>query len=89
MACRLWDGNSGVPIAGVQVGENQSPAVAVLPPDGQTAIVATGDGAVYRLATRFDQWTAFACAVAGRNLTLGEWQAVFGDEPYRETCPTG
>ncbi len=86
---RLWDGNTGAPIAGVQVGEKQSPAVAALPPDGQAAIVATGDGAVYRLPTGFDQWTAFACAVAGRNLTTVEWQAVFGDEPYRDTCPTG
>ena len=41
----------------------------------------------YRFDVRFDQWTAFACAVAGRNLTNQEWQADFGTQPYRETCP--
>ena len=30
----------------------------------------------------------FACAVAGRNLSAEEWQSVFGDRPYRQTCPT-
>jgi hypothetical protein len=41
------------------------------------------------LDTRFYQWSAFACAVADRNLSEQEWQAVFGDQPYRETCQTG
>jgi WD40 repeat protein len=86
---RLWDGTNGASIAGMRVGEQQSPATAVLPPDGQTAIVATGDGAVYRLPTGFDQWTAFACAIAGRNLTPVEWQTAFGNEPYRDTCAAG
>jgi hypothetical protein len=39
--------------------------------------------------TRFDRWTAFACTLAGRNLTPEEWRATFGEQPYRETCPTG
>jgi WD40 repeat protein len=86
---RLWDGTNGASIAGMRVGEQQSPATAVLPPDGQTAIVATGDGAVYRLPTGFDQWTAFACAIAGRNLTPVEWQTAFGNDPYRNTCAAG
>jgi hypothetical protein len=30
----------------------------------------------------------FACTVAGRNLTIGEWSDAFGDRPYSETCPT-
>jgi len=85
---RVWDGQSGATIAGVQVGQ-QSPAVPTVLPDGHDALVATRDGAVYRLDTRFEQWTAFACAVAGRNLTDQEWRADFGDQPYRSTCPTG
>jgi WD40 repeat protein len=84
---RLWDAETGASLAGVQVGQ-QSPAVATLTPDGLDAVVASRDGAVYRLETAFDQWTAFACAVAGRNFTNQEWQAVFGDQPYRETCQT-
>jgi WD40 repeat protein len=84
---RLWNGSTGEPIAGVQVGQDPSAAFATMPAAGTDAIVATRDGAVYRLDTRFDQWKAFACAVAARNLTPEEWQAVFADQPYRETCP--
>lgn len=32
-------------------------------------------------------WEAAACRMANRNLTLPEWKAYMGDEPYRETCP--
>jgi WD40 repeat protein len=51
---RLWNGFTGEPIAGVQVGQDPSAAVATVSPDGTAAIVATRDGAVYRLDTRFD-----------------------------------
>ena len=84
---RLWDGTTGVPIGGVQAGEN-SPAVAIMLPDGRAAVVATRDGAVYRLSTDVDSWLGFACAVAGRNLTAQEWRDTFGDEAFRTTCPT-
>jgi WD40 repeat protein len=86
---RLWDGTNGAQVAGVRVGEKPSSAAAVLPPDGQAAIIATSDGAVYRLPTGFDQWRDFACTVAGRNLTTVEWQTVFGNEPHRDTCAAG
>ena len=46
-----------------------------------------GDGEVYRLDTRFEKWTEFACTVVARNFTPEEWLAGFGDQPYRETCP--
>ena len=84
---RFWDGTNGTPVAGVELGQDQSPAVATLLPDGHDALVATRDGAVYQLDTRFDRWTAFACTLAARNLSTAEWRAVFGDQPYRETCP--
>jgi WD40 repeat protein len=84
---RLWNGVSGEPIAGVQVGQDPSAAIAVVPPDGTGAIVATRDGEVYRLDTRFEKWTEFACTVVARNFTTEEWLAGFGDQPYRETCP--
>jgi WD40 repeat protein len=83
---RMWNGVSGEPIAGVQVGQNPSAAVSTVTPDGTGVIVATRDGAVYRLDTRFEQWTDFACAVAARNFTPQEWVTYFGDQPYRETC---
>ena len=35
-----------------------------------------------------DSWSTLACDLAGRNMTLREWDD-FGpsDEPYRATCP--
>ncbi len=32
-------------------------------------------------------WTREACRIAGRNLTLAEWQQYQGAKPYRKTCP--
>ena len=34
-----------------------------------------------------ESWRAQACEIAGRNLTLIEWQQFIGDETYRKTCP--
>jgi hypothetical protein len=34
----------------------------------------------------FAAWPDIACAAAGRNLTLGEWERFGPDEPYRATC---
>jgi WD40 repeat protein len=86
---RLWDGHTGDPIAGIRPGGGVPPAVAVDTTGGPDAIIATRDGAVYRLDTRFSSWQDFACAVAGRDLTTQEWTDVFGDRPYHATCPAG
>lgn len=55
-------------------------------PDGDAVSVATWDGEVYELDTRLERWIAFACDLAGRNLTQAEWRDTFGARPYRETC---
>jgi hypothetical protein len=34
-----------------------------------------------------ESWQARVCRRANRNLTQTEWQQVFGDQPYRATCP--
>ena len=34
-----------------------------------------------------DQWLAYACQVAGRNLTRDEWAGYLGNLPYQQTCP--
>ena len=31
-------------------------------------------------------WKTQACEIAGRNLTLTEWQWFMGDKPYKQTC---
>ena len=84
---RFWNGNDGTPIAGLRVGQDESPADATMTPDGHTAIVATTDGAVYRVDSRFDQVIGYACRIVGPNLSAAEWRKNFGDEPYHHTCP--
>jgi WD40 repeat protein len=49
--------------------------------------IAAYDGKTYRWDTRIDQTIAYACAMAGRNLTADEWAQTFGDRPYEKTCP--
>jgi hypothetical protein len=83
----LWNGQTGgLSRTSVRPGDVESSAAEFLP-DGHTILVATVDGDVYALDTRLERWIDHACAVAGRNLTPDEWREVFGDRPYRETCP--
>jgi hypothetical protein len=49
--------------------------------------IAAYDGRTYRWDTRIDPTLAYACAMAGRNLTAGEWSQAFGSRPYEITCP--
>ena len=86
---QFWDGVNGTPTAGMHVSQNESPAIAVMTPDQHTAVVATADGAVYRVDGRFDQWVAHLCDVVGRDLTKEEWQANFDGQAHRQTCSAG
>jgi len=49
--------------------------------------IAAYDGKTYQWDTRINQTIAYACAMAGRNLTPDEWTQAFGDRPYERTCP--
>jgi len=48
--------------------------------------VVTGerDGRTYPL--ELNRWLAYACVVAGRNLTPDEWSTYLPERPYRATC---
>ena len=85
-AVAFSNGMDGTLIAAVQVGQDESPAIATMTPDGHTAVVATTDGAVYRIDSQFQQWISHLCAVVGRDLTVEEWQTNFGGQAYRQTC---
>jgi WD40 repeat protein/DNA-binding SARP family transcriptional activator len=83
----IWDGRTGALLSSVTVVRPGTAAYVGFKPDGHTVSVATWDGEVYELDTRVERWIAFACDVAGRNLTRAEWRETFGDRPYRRTCP--
>jgi WD40 repeat protein/DNA-binding SARP family transcriptional activator len=44
-------------------------------------------GQILEWDPRPDAWEAYACTVAGRNLTHEDWGELFPGEPYRVTCP--
>jgi WD40 repeat protein len=83
----LWDGRTNTLLATARRSQTTWAAVEFLP-DGHTVVIAAPDGGVHTWDTRPGTWVEFACTVAGRNLTTGEWRDAFGDRPYRDTCPT-
>jgi len=88
-SARLWTIGAGAESAEPRVLRGHSDrvtAVAFSPDDAQVFTVGLdGTGRLWALEPRV--LTELACANAGRNLSLGEWEQAFGDEPYRKTCP--
>ena len=81
----LWDGETGQLLSSVQVASR--PAAATFGSDLQEVVVAPlRGGPIYKWDTDLDTAIAFACGVAGRDLTKAEWRDQFGDRPYRRTC---
>lgn len=54
--------------------------------DGHTVLISTNTQAVYRWDTNLGHAIAFACRVAGRDLTVTEWRDSFGPRPHQRTC---
>jgi hypothetical protein len=84
----LSDSETATPHARVQPGRTNLQAAVQYEPGGRAVLIAYRDGSVLRLETTPNAWIDHACRVASRNLTADEWRDVFGDRPYRQTCPT-
>jgi WD40 repeat protein len=85
----LWDARTLDLLGTVSVASEGSP-VGAIPSfvDGNDVVrIAAYDGKVYRWDTRIGHTVAYACVMAGRNLTPDEWSQAFGDRPYEKTCP--
>ena len=54
--------------------------------DGHTVLISTNTQAVYRWDTRLEHAVAFACRIAGRDLTVTEWRDSFAPRPHQHTC---
>jgi hypothetical protein len=50
-------------------------------------VVTSTDGTTWVADTRTAEWDERACDVAGRNLTVAEWEKFFPRTPYESTCP--
>lgn len=82
----VWDGHTGELISTARLPEGEGQSSAGFRPDG-TLIVAAYSGRVFSWDPSIDHAVAFACRVAGRDLTREEWSAEFPDRPFRSTCP--
>lgn len=60
-----------------------------IPRDGETLLVDLPDGTVFAVAADPDIWLDRACAVAGRGLSIEEWEVLFADRPYDPACTSG
>ncbi|MFC5268120.1 BTAD domain-containing putative transcriptional regulator [Kribbella qitaiheensis] len=85
----LWDART-LDLLGTVATSTGAEPVAVSPSfaEGNDIVtIAAYDGQTYRWDTRLEQAIAYACTMAGRNLTPDEWTQAFADRPYEKTCP--
>jgi hypothetical protein len=85
----LWDAHTLDLLGTVSISPEDKP-VGAIPhfTDGSDIVtIAAYDGKTYRWDTRIEQTLAYACEMAGRNLTHDEWTQAFGSRPYEKTCP--
>jgi len=85
----FWDPWSGQPIGRPAAGPQQRAGAMAVSPDGrQLAVVYSPKGIITLWDFDPASWQDKACRRANRNLTQEEWEGLFGQEPYRPTCPT-
>jgi WD40 repeat protein len=85
----FWDVASGQRLGEPLIALGAVSEVAFRPDGRQVASVSSlgTTGTVILWDADLDSWKQRACQVANRNLTPEEWTQIFGEEPYRETCP--
>jgi WD40 repeat protein len=95
-AVTLWDVASQEPVVHpfqeIQdqiTGHNAVNSVVFSPARKQLAMLVTSDPRLSHISLwniAIGAWQALACSIAGRNLTLTEWQQFAKDEPYTRVC---
>lgn len=84
---RLWDGRTGDYQASLPLPSRIGTFSIVYRPDSTGLVLASTDGRTWTADTLINQWDDRACAIAGRNLSLAEWEQYFPSTPYERTCP--
>ena len=84
---RLWDGRTGEYQASLPLPSSVGTYSITYRPDSESLVIASTDGTTWTADTRVDQWDDRACALAGRNLSLVEWERFFPNASYEPTCP--
>ncbi|GAA1477125.1 hypothetical protein GCM10009623_15710 [Nocardioides aestuarii] len=85
-AARLYDSEDWTRVGSIPAETAMNFPEAFLRPDGE-AVAANGRFGVVEWDLDPDRMAQAACRLAGRNLTVAEWQTYFGDDAYRRTCP--
>jgi WD40 repeat protein len=83
---RIWDGVTGEYQASLPLPGRAGEYAIAYRPDSTGLVIASSDGRTWTADTRTDRWDERACALAGRNLTLEEWDEYFPNLPYERTC---
>jgi WD40 repeat protein/DNA-binding SARP family transcriptional activator len=82
----LWDGHSGRLLATASLPGDAGLAVAGFLPD-HTLLITDRSGGLHHWDPSAAHAVAFACRVAGRDLTRAEWAEAFPGQDWRPTCP--
>jgi WD40 repeat protein len=85
-AVKLWDAATQHLLASfLPFGANHRVRASFVAADRVVIVDDTGE--IREWDPRPDSWEAYACKVAGRNLTKAEWVELFPGQAYRVTCP--
>ncbi len=84
---RLWDGRTGEYQASLPLPSRTTTFSIVYQPDSIGLVIASNDGRTWTMDTRTNKWVDRACATAGRNLSVEEWEQFFPNKTYESTCP--
>lgn len=84
---RMWNVNilNAYPIE--LKGNTGGASAIVFSPDGRWLVTGSGDGKVRLWNWRITDLIDLACRMSGENFSQLEWEAWFGSQPYRQTCP--
>jgi WD40 repeat protein/DNA-binding SARP family transcriptional activator len=85
-AIKLWETGTSRLLGVVQpLGANRTVRSTFV--DEGRVLIYYNTGEIFEWDPRPDSWEAYACRVAGRNLSQAEWAELLPDRPYRSTCP--
>jgi WD40 repeat protein len=82
----LWDVPTRKPIGPPLTLEPETYVSATFSPDGSHLFAVSTRGQGVRLDASPEAWKRHACLVAGRDLTVREWEELLPERPYRAVC---
>jgi WD40 repeat protein len=89
---RIYDARTGQQVGASlpMPGEQQvTDPYATYSQDGKTIAATDATGRIWLYRAGLGGWEAYACQLAGRNLTRAEWAKFVPGQPYQRICPAG